>query len=112
MTLTAITEAVYTAIKNNVTALDNRVFPLVATEGTSLPFAVFERTGYNRNSKDGGILAATFDIRIVSSTYFQGLQIADSIIEAMEHTAYRPTLTASNEEYTNDGFLQILTFSF
>ena len=88
MTLTAITEAVYTAIKNNVTALDNRVFPLVATEGTSLPFAVFERTD------------------------FQGLQIADSIIEAMEHTAYRPTLTASNEEYTNDGFLQILTFSF
>lgn len=110
MTLTAITEAIYTAIKTNVTALNNRVFPLVATEGTNLPFAVFERTGYNRNTKDGGILEVTFEVRIVSNTYFEGLQIADTVIDTLERTPYKATLTGSSEEYTNDGYLQTLTF--
>lgn len=113
-----ITEDITTTLKS-VSEVGNRVFPIVATEGTAYPFIVYERTGTSvRGTKDGyADLAVTFNVRIVSATYFEGLQILDKVVaklerpESLHGIGYNIRLDGSNEEYTDNCFVQTLTFT-
>lgn len=103
-----MTETVYNVLKQ----VETNTYPLVATEGTSLPFVVFERTGmYDQPTKDGGDTEFSFDVRIVTATYFDGLTLADNIRNELRHNL-QARLTGASEEYTADGYLQTLNFSF
>lgn len=102
-----------------IEAVGERVFPIVANEGTKYPFIVFERSGVDITATKDGFadIRATFNARIVSSTYFDGLQILDTAIEQLERMqskrgiTYRVTLQGASEESTDDGFVQTITFS-
>lgn len=102
-----------------IEAVGGRVFPIVANEGTTYPFIVFERSGVGVTATKDGFadIQATFNARIVSATYFEGLQILDTAIERLERMqskhgiTYRVTLQGASEESTDDGFVQTITFS-
>lgn len=108
--ITRLTERFYDVLKQ----VTKNVFPLVATEGCNLPFIVFERSNMSEtNTKDGASgLDVSFTVRIVSATYFEGLQIADELRYALHRMDEQPYLTSASEEYTTDGYLQTLNFSF
>lgn len=106
-----ITQQVYNILKREVER--ENVFPIVAPEGTNLPFAVFERsTLYDTETKDGNGIEVGFTIRIVTATYFEGLRLVDHIRYAMRHSELKPRLTGATEEYTTDGYVQTLSFTF
>lgn len=113
-----ITSDIYGAL-NQVEAVGGRVFPIVANEGTSFPFIVFDRSNIAITStKDGyADIQAMFNARIVSATYFEGLQILDNVIEQLERMqsshglTYHATLQGAYEERTEDGFIQTITFT-
>ncbi len=117
ISLTALTTAFFTALKSTQ-ALGNRVFPIVANEGTSMPYAVYMRDGLSAEKTKDGIasITPTFSVNIVASTYFEGLSIADDVIGnvlSMTSTDFNvsPALVSSSEEYTEEGFIQTLTFT-
>ena len=95
-----------------LTEVHNNVFPIVATEGASLPFIVFERSNaYDTGSKDGNQLEISYTIRIVTSTYFEGLTLVDDIRRRLRKSELKPTLTSATEEFTNDGYVQTISIS-
>ena len=99
-------------IYSTLTEVHNNVFPIVATEGANLPFIVFDRSNaYDTGTKDGNQLELSYNIRIVTATYFEGLTLVDNIRRALRHSALKPTLTSASEEYTNDGFVQTISIS-
>ena len=108
--ITKLTERVYDVLRE----VTKCVFPLVATEGCNLPFIVFERSNASEtNTKDGASgLDVSFTVKIVSATYFEGLQIADDVRYNLHKMDEQPYLTGASEEYTTDGYLQTLNFSF
>lgn len=60
--------------------LDNRVFPIIAEQGTSYPFAVYRRSiSIPQSSKDrfSYKLRNSVEIRIVSETYDEGIEIVE-----------------------------------
>ena len=103
-----VTKEIYTMLAD----IHKNVFPIVATEGTSLPFIVFDRSNaYDTGTKDGNQLELSYNIRIVTATYFDGLKLLDDIRRALRYSALKPTLTSASEEYTNDGFVQTISIS-
>ena len=112
-----ITEDITTTLKT-ITEVGGRVFPIVATEGTAYPFMVYERTATTvQETKDGFVdLAATFNVRIVTATYFEGLTILDKVLAKLEHPesrhgiSFNVKLQGASESY-DDCFVQTVTFS-
>lgn len=112
-TLSSIAQRIYSTLKS-VTALKGKVFPIVANEGTTYPFVTFERISFGTEAtKDGNINGEiTYTVNVVTSAYFEGLELCDSIIEAVLRMPERPTLTSAAETYDQNGYVQSLTFSF
>ena len=103
-----VTKQIYSLLSD----VHKNVFPIVATEGANLPFIVFERSNaYDVGTKDGNQLKLSFNIRVVTATYFDGLTLVDKIRSALRHSALKPTLTSATEEYTNDGYVQTISIS-
>jgi len=103
-----VTKQIYSTLSE----VHNNVFPIVATEGANLPFIVFDRSNaYDTGTKDGNQLELSFNIRIVTSTYFEGLTLVDDIRRKLRKSELKPTLTGASEEYTNDGFVQTISIS-
>ena len=99
-------------IYSTLTEVLNNVFPIVATEGANLPFIVFDRSNaYDVGTKDGNQLELSFNIRIVTATYFEGLTLVDDIRRKLRKSELKPTLTSATEEYTNDGYVQTISIS-
>lgn len=105
-----LTERFYDVLRQ----VTKNVFPLVATEGCNLPFIVFERSNASEtNTKDGASgLDVSFTVKIVTATYFEGLELVDAVRYALHRMDEQPYLTGASEEYTTDGYLQTLNFSF
>lgn len=98
---------------NTLREVTKNVFPLVATEGTSLPFIVFERSNMSETgTKDGASeLDVSFTVKIVSATYFEGVKLVDDVRYYLHKMENHPYLTGASEEYTTDGYVQTLNFS-
>ena len=100
----------------------NKVFPLVADEGTTFPFVVYRRTGLMpASTKDRFNYSelAAIDILVASADYESGNALAITIKDLLEHT--RGTygninvgdiyLVDASEDYIEDAFIQKLTFN-
>ena len=111
--LTDIATRIYNTIKS-VQGLNDKVFPLVATTGTSYPFVTFERSRYStEHTKDGYVDGEiSYNINVVSGNYFGGLEIADAVLSAVLRMPEKPDLTSATESYSDDCHVQTLTFSF
>ena len=119
-----IGKAIYNILKNNdelKSYLDDRIFPIIANEGTSFPFIVYTRTNVTPNYVKGGIYldGTTVEINIVSTNYVESVDIANVVRNVME-SIKRTTvdglyideikMSSCNEGYYEYAFVQILTF--
>ena len=99
----------------HITGFDGKVFPMLAKEGTSLPFMTYNRTGISPSqTKDGPTTTISYQINIISKEYLQGVEILDEVIRLLirmgtfngvKHTV---KITSSNEEAYDDGYAQML----
>lgn len=103
------------------TYVGNKIFPLVALNGTTYPFITYSRTNvYIENgSKDGWIGdTVSFQIVVESNKYDESCEIAQLVRESFENhtlsndelTIYNIHLTGITEMFGNDDFIQTLDF--
>ena len=101
--------------------VNKQIYPLVAEANTNFPFITFTRDSINTiSSKDGYYEDnITFSINVVSANYLSSLEIANRVRQLFQRKKiasenlmlYDVTLTSINEEYTNDAYVQALTFT-
>lgn len=106
---------------NTIPEVSGRVFPLVAMtkEGVNYPFIVFERTSTTFDSTKDGFadVSVTFNIRIVTATYFEGVALLDKAIEKLQRPhsdheiTYHPRLLGTSEDFSENAYIQTVTFS-
>lgn len=90
---------------------NNRLFPLVAEQGTDYPFVVYRRSSVNiARNKDIEDDNATLDITVISNNYRQTVEGIEIVRAALEKDRDIRIETA-DEYYSNDGYIQNLTVS-
>lgn len=102
-------------LKNNVLALDDKIFPLVANPKTTFPFLVYRRIGYTpRNNKDYVGEMVTLEMNIATETYNEGVEIANQVADTLERKntdlIENINLVNVSEIYLEDTFIQNLQF--
>ena len=119
-TFTAISELVYSRL-SAITDVGTKVYPIIAENSTTYPFIVYSRDSLTPTyCKDGCIEDnVELTIRIVSATYGEGIDIANSIREVLTLKNFaRPaeiinsTLNSASESYEENAYIQTLSFSF
>lgn len=122
-----IPQLIYNALKDNKSIkniVNNRIFPLVAENGTKFPFVVFSRDNISEktNTKDGLTEdTVTFTITCVHDKYFECLKLAQEIREAVEvrwiydddiNIKVRDIeLLSISETYSENAYVEELSFS-
>lgn len=110
---------VYDRLKT-IAALKNSIYPIIAENGASLPFAVYQRNSITPTfCKDGCYEDyVNLTIKIVSATYHQGINIANDVRKQMTmHNYNTDTMTINSEfsggdeSYENDEYVQTLNFN-
>ncbi len=126
MTTIQIGKIITSLLKANtslVALVGNRIFPLVAKEGTTFPFVVYRRTSVSpQYCKDGRASeTASVDIVVASNTYTSSIEVADLVREALDCKAavYQERVTVRNiemvtaqEDYLDETYIQTLNFNF
>lgn len=102
--------------------VSNKVYPLIAPLNTTFPYIVFQRTSTPYGTKDN-IYQDNVNIEIiaVSDNYDKSVELAELIrnelegkrnINIEEFRIASIKLIDSSESYSNDAYLQSLTFNF
>ena len=107
---------IITALKSNselTKLIGNRVYPLIADEGTTFPFVVYRRTALSPDdSKDEGVNATTVEIVAISDKYGDSVKVADHIYTTLtRYTSDRISdirVTTAYEQWTDNAFLQTI----
>lgn len=111
---------IFSLLSNNPTIqsfVGNKIYPLVAPQGTSGDFIAVQRDGYRREDTKMGIAlqASVFFTTVVSEDYDRSLAIAEAIYDALEgdHPEYESRIRMEDygEEYVDSKFLQVLKFN-
>lgn len=99
----------------HITGFEGKVFPMLAKEGTTLPFITYSRIGITpTGTKDGPATTVSYQINIISKEYLQGVDILDEVIyllirmgtfNGIKHTV---NITSSSEEAYDDGYVQTI----
>jgi len=100
----------------------NKIYPLVANEGTSYPFIIYSRDSitpeYTKGLYGGWTNNLTFTIHVYSNDYEQSIIIANIVRNALEWRQIQNEdikvnqieLISAYEQYNEDGYHQALTF--
>lgn len=107
---------------NIKSVVNNKVYPLIAPLNTNFPYIVFQRTSTPYNTKDN-IYQDNVNIEIitVSDNYDKSVALAELIrnelegkrnITVEEFRIASIKLIDTSESYSNDAYLQSLTFNF
>lgn len=112
------------AIKNdeNLVALlgENKIWPLAAIDATAYPFVIYSRdqinVQYTKCCNHDNQVIITF--RVYSNDYLQGLNIANTIRDLLEHKKLisdeiqinEIKITSVSEMYGEDAFCQSISF--
>ena len=97
--------------------VEDKIFPLVAPEGTDGDFLAYQRDGYERQDTKRGIALqrSIFYIIAVSMDYDRSLSLAEAVYTALEgdhpDENVRIRMEDYSEEYVDKKFLQVLRFS-
>lgn len=119
-----IGKSIYNILSNDEvlkSKLNDRIFPVVAEEGTVFPFIVYTRTNVTPNFVKGGIYidSTSIEINIVSNNYIESVELANrvrNIIEGIKRTTIEGIyiddikMTSCNEGFFEYAFVQVLTF--
>lgn len=93
----------------------NRVYPIVANNGTDIPFVIYRRYSYMpQTNKDYKGESAEFEVKVVANKYEDSVRIADIVGNALnnytDNEVEEIRLTTSDEEYVEELFVQTLNF--
>lgn len=109
------------AIKAILSGIE-KVYPLVADEGTTYPFVVYRRSGLiPASTKDRYSYkeSATVEIIVASNSYPESIDVAEQVKQKMVNTrgtysglnVGEITLTNADEDFIEDTFIQKLNFN-
>lgn len=118
-------KAIYSLLATNSNVkgkVDKKIFPLIAENGTTYPFITYKRNSLTPSgSKDKYIYSAeaTVEINICDNTYNGSCELADMVIVALQGKKgiintidiLSIDLVDSSEEFTDDTYIQTLTFN-
>ena len=95
--------------------INNKVFPIVANNGTDIPFVIYRRYNYEpQSNKDYKGESAEFEVRVVANKYEDSVKIADAVGDALndykDNDVEQIRLITSNEDYLDEVFVQTLNF--
>lgn len=95
--------------------INNKVFPIVANNGTDIPFVIYRRFNYEpQSNKDYKGESAEFEVRVVANKYEDSVKIADAVGDALndykDNDVEQIRLITSNEDYLDEVFVQTLNF--
>lgn len=93
----------------------NRVYPVIADDGTNYPFIIYRRSSMTSGyDKDSNSVASIVEVRIVGNTYSSAAEVADKTIAALHHKHTASVddiiLSGASETWQENGFIQTLTF--
>lgn len=120
MNLLSITKEVRSIIKSQEgigNLVGDKIYPVVAPDGTNGDFIVYQRDGYKQEYSKMGVARQTtyVYISIVSDNYDRASDIASLIYSALEGSFKNPTMTIhledSTEDYVDNKYVQVLQFS-
>lgn len=107
---------------NIKSVVNNKVYPLIAPLNTNFPYIVFQRTSTPYNTKDNVYQdSINIEIIVVSDNYDKSVELAELIRNELEGKrninveGFRIStikLVDTSESYSNDAYLQSLTFNF
>ena len=97
-----------------------KVYPLVASEGSTFPFIVYKRLGVSSNGTKDGYHEDTveFQITILSETYSQSIDIAQLVRGILERETIKTDtleltdchVMSASEEYQDNTYIQQINF--
>lgn len=102
--------------------VENRIYPLIADQGTIYPFIIYKRTGIEpMTSKDRFICSevTSVDVIIASDRYDESIEVAELVKDALIgkngiYSGIKITdidMISADEDYIEDTFIQNLTFN-
>ncbi len=120
--------AVYSILsqyKDLTDLVGNRLFPIIADEGTDFPFVVYRRLGLSETPKyfnkdlasTGG--EAVVELMVVSNDYDESIEVAEQVVNALQGkrgklkdgtVISQIKLEDSDEDWIDNSFVQRLTF--
>lgn len=119
-----IGKAIYNILSTDervVEKVDNKIYPLVADNGTTFPFIVYKRVSIiPASTKDRYIYQemATVEVVVASDKYNESIEIADSVKEALQGkkgvfdgiNVSKIEFSDASEDFIEDTFTQNITF--
>lgn len=100
-----------------VSLVDDKVFPIVAPEGTEGDFITYQRDGYRQTYSQMGVSEQipVVNVAAISDDYDHSQEIASLIYDALSGDFQTPDITIqledSTEDFIDNKFIQVLQFS-
>ncbi len=100
--------------------VNNRCYPLIAENGTTYPFIIYQRDSLDSMFCKDGVYEdeVNVSVRVVTDSYNAGIDLAQSVREAMTFNnytiedggTYTSLMVQADEEFNNDAYIQTLIF--
>lgn len=108
--------ALLTASEKLTAIVGEKIYPMIADEGTTFPFVVYQRSGTTAaGDKDGSEERVTVAVTIAADNYRASVEAATAALDALQNhtTAHIEDicLDSAAEAWYNDTFLQTLNIS-
>lgn len=122
MTSLNIGQCIFTLLHNNATVTNivgNKIYPLIAENGTTYPFIIYRRSSFEpQNNKDCEGESIFIEVYVVTNNYHESVELVENVRQALEGksitieglTITDIYTTNAYEEFTDDGYIQQLTF--
>lgn len=98
--------------------INDKVFPIIAEDGTTFPFVIYERNSIKGNYCKDGLIEdeVSFGIMVVSLSYLESIEIAQIIRKIFDKNKllgdiYNCRLETINEDYRDNAYIQQLNFN-
>lgn len=123
MTGLSIGKVVYNILSsdNNLKKIiGDKIYPLIADEGTTFPFVIYSRIGIDQqSSKDSTDDEIRVLVQVATTNYQQSVEIAELIRSTLEHWTGTINnlyiediiLEDASEDWLDDSFIQNLNFN-
>ncbi len=117
LAITTEVRAILLADEEITSLIGEKVFPIVAPNGTEGDFIIYQRDGYKQEYTKMGVArqVPTVFINAVSDDYERSLELASLIYETLSGSFSNPDMTIqledSTEDYSDGKYFQVLQFS-
>ena len=99
----------------------NKIFPIVISKA-ELPYILYRRAGLQHNPTKAGLPGAytvTMEVFCYTASYADGVELAEAVRKALDYAQGEKdglvmrscTLVDSEEDFTDDAFVQCLSFN-